>query len=531
MLHIARRGSRAVPVTTCGIAVPEDVTVKGADDGDPRRDAVDRLRYDRSMHGARTRCLLAMLLPWLLGTGSGTLLSREAAPVPERLRGPLPARIDPAALTTTEALRSVGLGRLPEHQHVRQRLCLGDAGERARFRDGLERALAEPGEPLRWAYFELAAGCEDGRDHCQWLASEADGAPAAAAELLWSALAICWPLDDPGRFEGVAVPDDAVVAFHAKRRRTDRVHSERLAAVVERRVAAAVASAARDALEAYSRMDHPATARRLLRLHAAATDAELRRSLAFAMRNQSDPGASRLFYDACFRSLEAQLAAWREAGGDLRGSPTRWGSPCQGATAADWDAADARPVDDPPPDPLDAIPSALGRRARVLDEADFQFGDHTGLLRQLAALVRPELDDAVFEDVWPAADAVRLYRGPHRVQVFVGGDGVAVGVPERDGAPDLAAAEAIRDELTAALHAPRLFVVWWRGERLHFAHHGTGDDYDVEAALAVTNFLLEEAGSARRVARLAGQPGLALLVAEPAGMAGARERGLLAPAN
>jgi hypothetical protein len=478
------------------------------------------------MYRVRTVPLLSILLPLLLGVGSGTLLSREAAPVPTRLRGPLPARIDLAALSTTEALRSLGLRRLPQQQHVRQRLCRGDAAERERFRDGLARALAEPGAPLRAAYFELAGGCDDVRDHCEWLASEADGASGAAADLLWSALASCWPLDDPGRFERAGVPDDAVVSFYAKREHIDRVHSARLAAVVERRVGTSDASALENALIAYARMDHPTTARHLMRLHAASADDERRYALTTAMRYQSDPEASRLFHDTCTRRLDASMEAWRNAGASPRGSPTRWGNPCDGGT----DGLFERPPPSeaaPNRDPLDAIPETLGRHARLDMGGDFQFSDHTGLLRQLADLLRPDLDEAFFDDVWPAADAVRLYRGPHQIQVFVNGDGVTLGVPERDGAPDLAVAAAITNEVTAALREPRILEVWWRGEQFRFAHRGTSDNYDVNAALAITNFLLEETGTTRRVARLATEAGLAVLVAEPAGMARARAQGLL----
>jgi hypothetical protein len=151
------------------------------------------------------------------------------------------------------------------------------------------------------------------------------------------------------------------------------------------------------------------------------------------------------------------------------------------------------------------------------------------MLRELAELLRPELDDAWFEDVWPAVDAVQLVRGPRRTQIFVGGDGVIVEVPEQDGEPDPAVADAIGSELVPAWLAPRVFEVWWRGEHLRFVHHGTGDDYDVDAALAITNFLLEDARSTRRVGRLATNrgDGVAVLIAEPAGMASAGRQGLL----
>src|SRR5262249_4924127 len=155
--------------------------------------------------------------PLLLGADSGTLLSREPAPVPERMRALLPARLDPSALSTTEALRSMGFARLPQWAHVRQRLCRGDTTERTRFRASVDRALAEPGAPLRSAYYEIAAGCPDARDHCEWLGSEADRAAGAVADFFWSAAATCWPLDDAGRFEGDRIPDDAVVAFHVRR--------------------------------------------------------------------------------------------------------------------------------------------------------------------------------------------------------------------------------------------------------------------------------------------------------------------------
>ncbi len=478
------------------------------------------------MHHARTAPLLAILLPLLLGASPGALLSREVAPVPAKLLGPLPARIDPASLTTTEALRSLGLRRLPQQQHVRQRLCRGDSAERARFHDGLARALAEPSAPLRAAYLELAAGCEEMRDHCEWLASEVDHASGAVADLLWSALATCWPLDDPGRFERAGVPDDALVSFYAKRGHADRVHSAKLAAVVDRRIGASEASALKNALIAYALMDHPTTARHLMRLHAASADDERRYALEVAMRYQSDPEASQLFHDTCSRRLEAGMKAWRKGGGNPRGSPMRWGDPCDGGT--DWLFERPRPTEAAAnPDPLDAIPETLGRHARLDMDGDFQFSDHTGLLRQLADLLRPDLDDAFFDDVWPAADAVRLYRGPNSVWIFVNGDGVTLGVPDRDGAPDLAEAKAITNEVTAALRAPRILEVWWRGKHFRFAHYSTGHVYDADAALAVTNFLLEDAGSTRRVARLAAV-GLAVLVAEPAGMARARAQGLLA---
>jgi len=51
----------------------------------------------------------------------------------------------------------------------------------------------------------------------------------------------------------------------------------------------------------------------------------------------------------------------------------------------------------------------------------------------------------------------------------------------------------------------------------------------MSAALAVTNFLLDEAGSTRRIARLATPSGLAVLVADPAGMVRARQGGRLTP--
>ncbi len=481
------------------------------------------------MRSARAAPLFAVLFPILLGADSGTLISRETAPVPERVRGPLPARLDLAMLSTTEALRSLGLARLPQFRQLLQRVCRGDAAERMRFGAGLKRALAEPDAPLRTAYYEVATNCRDVPDHCEWLASEADRASGATATFLWSATALCWPLNEAGRFEGDDVPDDAVVAFHAKRQRVDRVHSARLAAIVDRRVRSSDAAAARDALEAYASMDHPATTEHLLRLHSAATDDELRYALAAAMGNQSDPKASQLFKDACARRLDAEIKAWNEGGAQPRASPLRWGGPCKSFPALS--RRDAHP-DDVREDPLDAIPDALGRRAWLMGKSDFQFGDHSGLLRELVELLRPELDDAYFDDVWPAANAVHLFRGPRRTQTFVGGDAMIVGVPQKEGAPDLSVAEAIGNELTAALLAPRVLEVWWRGEQFRFVHHGSGDEYDVDAALAIANFLLEEAGSTRRAVRLAVNRGLgvAVLIAEPDGMASARRQNLLVKA-
>jgi hypothetical protein len=474
------------------------------------------------------RIVLASALLAALGAAPGEPLSRDPAPLPERHRGVLPARIDPASLTSTERLRSLSLARLPQHHQVVQQLCRGETEVRARFLDGLRRALAESGHPLRWAYWQIATACPQ-PDHCAWLTAHLDGSSSAVRDFLWRAIAHCRALDEPALFERADAPDDAVVTFHARRERTDAVHSERLARVVERRAAAGEPGALRDALAAYARMDHPQTAARLIALHGRAADPERRLQLALAMRNQADPAASRLFFESCHENLEARTRAWEAAGGDLHGSPTRWGDPCRSDPAAAWLAAGARAAEPGSPDPLRHVPPDLGRSAWLPEQAEFQFGDRTLLLRQLFELVRPELDGVVLEDVWPAVDAVALHRGQLPVQAFVNGDGVTLHVPERDGGPDLEVAERIRDELLVALRAPRCIDVWLRGERLRFAYApGDDDDYDVTASLAIANRLLIEVGSGRRIARLATEVGLAVLVAPPDALERAAARGLLA---
>jgi hypothetical protein len=470
----------------------------------------------------------ALFLAALVGLAAASTPSHAdsaaTADLYARFRAPLPARLDEASLSTTAALRSMGGMRLPQFEHARQRLCRGDSFERARFLDGLHRALAEPETPLRYAYREIAVQCHELRSHCEWLAAQAERHAGDAAELLWSATASCWPIEDPARFESRAVPDDVVVGFYGRLRPGEHLHSARLAEVVERRVGANDERGADDALLAYARMDHPATASHLLRLLEQTTNETTRRSIAQALIEQTSADAARVGTEICRRNLEVAMDAWRQSGANLRGSPMRFGDPCmRGALGG------PRPMQatEQYEDPLAAIPASLGTRAFVSMSGDFQFTDHTRLLRELIELVRPELDDVLVDDEWPAVEAVSLDRGARELMIFVNGDGVNVRVPERDAAPDARAGDLVAIELTTALQAPRRFVVWSRGETFRFEHRGVGGEFDVEAALGVTNFLLERAGSARRVALLPIPHRLAVLVAEPAAMTDAFGRGLV----
>jgi len=471
----------------------------------------------------------ALFLAALIGLAVATPSFAQAGAIPDlaaRFRAPLPGKLDIASLTTTEALRSLGGMRLPHFEHTRQRLCRGDSFERARFLDGLHRALAEPETPLRYAYRELAFQCYELRSHCEWLAAQAERQAGDAAALLWSATASCWPIEDSARFESRAVPDDVVVGFYGRLHPGEHFHSARLAEVIERRVGANDERGAYDALRIYARMDHPATASHLLRLLEQASNDTLRMSIAEALIQQTNGDAARVGSEICRKRLEVSMDHWRQSGAGPRGSPLRWGDPCErGAMFG------PRPISttERSYDPLASIPAHLGTRALVSMSGDFQFTDHTRLLRELIDLVRPELDDVLVDDEWPAVDAVSLDRGARELMIFVNGDGVNVRVPEHDGAPDARAGDLVAIELTTALQAPRRFVVWFGSETFRFEHRGVGDEFDVETALGVTNFLLERAGSARRFARLEVRQGLAVLIAEPAAMGEALDRGLVKP--
>ncbi len=245
------------------------------------------------------------------------------------------------------------------------------------------------------------------------------------------------------------------------------------------------------------------------------------------MRNQTEPAASEIFHSSCERDLAESIETWRRRGGSLRGSPTRWGHPCRGATAESWAATPSPKTSHE--DPRFAFPAELGRAVWLSSEPGWQFDDQTLPLWQIAEVVRPDLDDAIFRDVWPAVDAVALHRGPAAVDVFVNGDGVTLHVPLRDGRPDLSVAEEIRDALLPALEQERRIDAWRDGERLSVRYRPAKDRYDVDALLEMANALLADARSELRVARIATDVGFRVQIATPEQIARARARGFLAP--
>jgi len=128
----------------------------------------------------------------------------------------------------------------------------------------------------------------------------------------------------------------------------------------------------------------------------------------------------------------------------------------------------------------------------------------------------------VFEDVWPALDAIELDRGPRETFVTVDMEpsgrrpplGLRVHVPERDGRPDREASEALARELAAALGAAHDLDAYTRGERLRFRVRPLGCSLDLGALVGAANTLLRERGSERRLVEV-DAPGIRGIAAGP----------------
>ena len=318
-----------------------------------------------------------------------------------------------------------------------------------------------------------------------------------------------------------------------RRRRPERVHSDRLAGIVRRRVERGEEAPLRDAVSAYAFMDHPKTAATLLDLHTRTDSPEMRRILVYGMANQSDPQAHRLFTDTCRRYLAERMERWRASGSWPRASPRRWGDPCTGTFREHGKQRLTPPrADGPmgPPVPRDRLLGIEGRVSRFIDIMSTQFTEQARLLRQFADLVQPDLDGVIFEETWPAADSVPLQQGPHAVQIFVNGDGVTFHAADRAGKPDLEQAQRIKDRLESALRETRLIDAYWKGERFRFRYQPRGDrnDYfDAEAMIEIANTLLEATGSEKRIAWVESPGEIAVLVATAAEIERAVALGLL----
>ncbi len=407
-----------------------------------------------------------------------------------------PPPVDLTRLTPTERLQSLSGARLPGFFRVQAEVCRGDGVARARYLEGLARALAVPGAPLAPAYQEIVGGCRFGPP-CSWLREELGRWGPRVDTFLWREVASCHPLDAPGLFDGSGAPDAAVVAYHA-RRPIGRFHSRRLAEIVAARYRLGDPEPLRDALAVYGRMVHEETAAHLLDLASRPAEDEIQWGVVKALRHQSDPSVRERFFVACRERQRASVERWRARGAHPRASPLRWGDDC--APGGRWIDRPRAAAERGPP-----VPEHAGGFP-VWHVPGLQFEDASRLLWEMAAALAPDLDEVVFRDVWPAVDRVPLHRGPARFHGFINGDAIAVELPLRDGKPDLGAWAALEAELLAALPRPRRIDVSWRGETRSSAYEPSREAYDLDRFVEIANRTLARVGSARRIER-APEPG------------------------
>lgn len=451
-------------------------------------------------------------------------LETDGMPLAEAL---LPHQVGDPAVSTSARLLAVSdsIGQEGPWTH---RLCLGDERAAARVLAGLEEAAAggflEEPHVESWAYRQIVLGCRDREPdeaHIRWLSRAARETRAAAVRvLLFDALASVCPLDEPEFFESEA-PDDALVAFHARRSGdTANVYSARLAGIVERRLADGDERGLRAAAEAFARSSDARVIETLRRLLDREPPVALAEALWRPLRASPRADGFALFQSHCAPRLEQSMDAWRANGAPMRGSPHRWGDPCAkegrfSSRAAAGSADPSRREEPAAAARCRPVPSHEWLPENLSSETCFDLGTTRGtqfagdvqLLRTLARLVRPHLDAAVFVERWPAADAVSLERGEIELTTFVHGDALLVRVPpDETGAPDAAVAATIAEEVERTLSGERWIDVEHDGVRRRFAFDPCGDSWCAEEMLEIVNTLLDESHAPMRLARDPAEP-------------------------
>jgi hypothetical protein len=440
---------------------------------------------------------------------------REQAALPARYRPPLPM----------DLIVNPSLARLEGHfhvihggpKHLAHRSCRDGAPEREWILDAMRRAANAgrwPEDPLR---LHLALpGCvrpEDAASLCRFLLdAAADEAAGPLRRFLVWRVANCAGPEAAPFFARRDQPDEAVIAY--REHNPDLGVDDRLEEAVRALARGADLSAFEQAVHVLGRTDEPRVAQMLLALYAEVGDPDRRRILGIGLREQSDPRAQEVFaaeYRADCERLKAareRAKASKSTGPDWsgRGYASKWLVGCslggRGAMSRLTPRSSGSPGAPPrrPPDPdtlrIQSIEAALRSRGHdtkvftfMADEASL-YGEHAYLLRKMADLVSPRLDDVTFDEAWPAVDAVDLDRGPHAARAVLRNDAFDVRVGDRDGAPDQSEAEAIAEELASAFAEPHRVDAYIDGERFRFAVRGLGPYVDVEALVGTENALL-----------------------------------------
>lgn len=255
----------------------------------------------------------------------------------------------------------------------------------------------------------------------------------------------------------------------------------------------------------------------LLELYAAARDADLKRVLGLALEHQTDPRAFEVYAAEWQTDCEQRrAAAATRARFEATSGRFGLGYWMDGPTRCEVSRLRPAPAPEPPVAQATTAPvlhytphvaqlrealTPYGLRERLhrfASDGAGPLGSHAPRQRQMADLVRPELDALVLEEVWPALDAFEFERGARDTWVFVRDGGYHVRVLDRAGEADPAETEALGHELQSALDEPHFVDAYLDGERYRFHVRGLGHIYDVEMLVGAMNTLLRARGSEQR---------------------------------
>ena len=437
---------------------------------------------------------------------------RTPAEPPARYFAPLPPGFDlrPGAATWLARIDWVP-GPFGEIAH---RVCRGDPKARERALEAVRRA-APSGFRNAWALRTVIPFCEDEADRtsmCAWGHSILDSdEPKAVRDYFYGAALCPSPPPDLGLIERSDAPAAAVLGFY--RTHPGAAQSPQLEGIVGERAERGDLQELWDALEVFGAEDDQRIAALLLELRAAAIDAAHGRLFALALQHQGERHAREIYAAERERDCEeiANLRVLQRPASDpVLALAERLASfdECGPPPPRRRRISEPQPVAAAPPSPLEV---ALHRHGLVevlwgLPGDGATLPEHAPAIHRMTDLVRPDLDDAIFEDVWPALDAVELDRGPQETFVAVGMDasaahalGFRVHVPDRDGRPEREASEALAHELAAALGAPHYLDAYTKGERFRFRVGPLGRWLDVETLVGAANTLLRERGSDKRL--------------------------------
>jgi hypothetical protein len=293
----------------------------------------------------------------------------------------------------------------------------------------LDRAAAAGTIPEEiGGYYLGMLGWHPGGAPCDWLRNTATGdQPALIRAWAYRGLATC---EDPALAEMFArddAPDQAVIDWYFERMDGQPPpFTERLA-----KAASGVAAGGNDhqAREIGFALAHTADERAvtaLIALQETIADPVRRALVALGMLEHPSPAGRELGRAAC-----AQLADRRDPMCDRGDPPDRPAEVTAQTPLAPLDPAIATRLTDlgfpPRADPeatMDLLPGvdgaliARGYASEFDTETDQFPNEHDGLMADLAFLVRPELDAALFEEIAPSADDPD---GSYLLRAYVGG--------------------------------------------------------------------------------------------------------------